>query len=357
MPAEGRAAAWRDRGAYFRWAPSDRAAAEVEVFHVESGPPDAPVLLLVHGFPTCSIDWFDLVGRLDDRYRVCALDFPGYGFSDKPLGWGYGLARDAELLDFYVREIIGAESLVVMAHDRGSSVALTYVMSSPSSAVEHLVLTNGNIFLPLSHLTEFQRRVLDGSTAPAVLDALTPALLAAGMGASTFYPPRGPGHPDVEALTATFEHDDGIRVLHETIQYLRERADHERDWLRLLAVRDTPTTVIWGLVDSISPPRVAAQVWSEFLMLKPGRNRFYLIPGASHYLQVDRPDALAAAFLHAEDAQPDPAPGPIAPEPGSAVLVDCSRERLPTAAEVLVPRDAGGGGAGGGSGGATETRR
>lgn len=342
MNADGRAAAWRERGAYFRWAPRHDDAAEVEIFHVESGPDDGPVLLLVHGFPTCSVDWVGLVDLLQDRYRVCALDFPGYGFSDKPLGWGYSLARDAELLDHYVQEVIGAESVVVLAHDRGSSVALNYVLKpgqdrdrGAAAAVEHLVLTNGNIFLPLSNLTDFQRTVLDPSTAPAVLDVLTPAMLAGGMGATTFWPPRPADHPDVAALADTFAHADGTKVLHETIQYLVERARHEREWLELLAASDVPTTVIWGLLDTVSPPRVAARVWNEFLMLKPGRNRLYFVPGANHYLQVDRPDAVAAAFAHALDPASASGPGPIGSDVGSPILVDASRTRLPQASEVL----------------------
>jgi pimeloyl-ACP methyl ester carboxylesterase len=339
---EGRAATWRGRGAYFRWAPTGAGAAEVAIFHVESGRRDSPVLLLVHGFPTCSVDWFELVDLLQDRYRVCALDFPGYGFSDKPVGWGYSLARDADLLDFYVREVIGAESPVVLAHDRGSSVALNYVLAADQDrnrcaapVVKHLVLTNGNIFLPLSNLTDFQRLVLDGSTAPAVLGGLTPAMLAAGMGTTTFSPPRAAEHPNVAALTATFAHDDGIKVLHETIQYLAERAEREREWLELLAQSDVPTTIIWGLLDTVSPPRVATHVWDHFLMRKPGPNRFYLVSGANHYLQVDQAAHVAAAFLHAQDLEAVLTPGPIGTDDGSPILVDWSRPRLPQAFEVL----------------------
>jgi pimeloyl-ACP methyl ester carboxylesterase len=69
--------------------PSRGDAAEVQLFHVELGDPEAPPLVLVHGFPTSSIDWVEIADRLSDRYRVCAMDFPGFGFSDKPLGWGY----------------------------------------------------------------------------------------------------------------------------------------------------------------------------------------------------------------------------------------------------------------------------
>src|SRR5690349_13091753 len=121
-----RADSWRERGAHFSWRPADATAAAVDVFHVELGEPDAPVLVLVHGFPTSSVDWFAVAEPLTARFRVCALDFPGYGFSDKPRGWGYSLRRDAELLDHYLAEVVGAESVVMVAHDRGDSVALIH---------------------------------------------------------------------------------------------------------------------------------------------------------------------------------------------------------------------------------------
>ena len=81
-----RADDWRSRGGYFSWRPAQGDASWVEIFHVEMGDPGAPVLLLIHGWPTSSIDWFEVAGPLSGRFRVCALDFPGYGFSDKPEG-------------------------------------------------------------------------------------------------------------------------------------------------------------------------------------------------------------------------------------------------------------------------------
>src|SRR3954454_16636833 len=176
-----RADAWRAMGAHFSWSPAAQDAAPVQVFHVELGATDAPVLALVHGFPTSSIDWLDVAERLSARFRVCALDFPGYGFSGKPRGWGYSLRRDAELLDHYLAEVIGAESVVMVAHDRGDSVALIHadnVAEGRSRArVEHLVLSNANVFLPLSNLTDAQRLMLHN---PELIERLPPEMLAAG---------------------------------------------------------------------------------------------------------------------------------------------------------------------------------
>jgi pimeloyl-ACP methyl ester carboxylesterase len=334
-----RADDWRSRGGHFSWRAAEPDASPVEIFHVELGDPNAPVLLLIHGWPTSSIDWFEVAGQLSARFRVCALDFPGYGFSDKPPGWGYSLARDEELIEFYLSEVIGAEAGVVVAHDRGDSVALMHAArcaeGRSATRLEHLVLSNGNIFLPLSHLTEAQRQILDARSWPQAAALLTPSRLAEGMGATTFTPPRQSGDLEVEALTATFAYDNGIKVLHETIQYLVERSKDEQGWLTGLAEVPFPVTLIWGLYDTVSPPRVASYVWNEYLMLKPGGNRLYFIPDANHYPQVDRPGAFVKALLHALEPADDQGPGALEAGPGAPLLVDSSRERLPAAAGLL----------------------
>ena len=334
-----RAEDWRSRGGHFSWRPAARDAYPVEIFHVELGDPGAPVLLLIHGWPTSSIDWFDVAGQLSASFRVCALDFPGYGFSDKPQGWGYSLRRDEELIEFYLAEVIGAEASVIVAHDRGDSVALVHAArcadGQSATRLEHLVLSNGNIFLPLSNLTLAQRRILDEDSGPQIAAALSAPMLAEAMGATTFTPPRKPGDPEVEALTATFAYHDGIKVLHEGIHYLVERSKDEQRWLTALAEAPFPVTVIWGLYDTVSPPRVASYVWNQYLMLKPGANRLYFIPDANHYLQVDRPDAFVKVLLNTLEPAADQGPGALEAELGAPLLVDSSRERLPAAADVL----------------------
>jgi pimeloyl-ACP methyl ester carboxylesterase len=332
-----RAQAWRDQGSYFSWRPRRGDAAEVDLFHVEVGDPDAPPLVLVHGFPTSSIDWVEISELLGDRYRVCAMDFPGFGFSDKPLGWGYSLQRDAEVLEHYIAEVLGLESMVMLAHDRGSSVAMIHTTNADSRVdLEHLFITNGNIFLPMSNLTNAQRLMLDPATGPNLLAQGTPEQLALGMGQATYTPPRGADAPEVEALVAIFSHGEGLEVLHETIQYLVERSQDEDIWLKALAAMDVPTTFIWGVYDTVSPPRVISYVWDEYMMKKPGRNSLYFIPDANHYVQNDQPAALVETFLHALEAPDDTPPGAIAPRLASPLLVDRSRSELPRAADLLV---------------------
>ncbi|HUH81372.1 MAG TPA: alpha/beta hydrolase [Solirubrobacteraceae bacterium] len=334
----GRAAEWLQAGSFFEWTPPDGQRAPLRIFHAELGDPEAPAALLLHGFPTSSIDWYDVAGLLAAEHRVGMLDFPGFGFSDKPRDGGYSLQRDRGLVEHYAREILGAESVAVIAHDRGDSVALAFAerCSSPDAGFElrHLVLSNGNMFLPLSNLTGFQRLILDPASAPAVLEALTPEMLAAGMGLSTFTPARSPQDPEIVALAATFAHNDGIAVLHETIQYLVERSRNERGWLDALAASSVPTTLVWGLYDTVSPLRVAAHVWSAFLSEKPGVNEFWLLPSANHYLQNDQPREFVEV-LNSAMSGASPEPGALGGGPGAPVFIDRSRSELPSAAEVL----------------------
>jgi pimeloyl-ACP methyl ester carboxylesterase len=342
-PSTGRADDWRDRGGYFTWRPTE-GVASVRIFHVEMGDnPAAPVLLLIHGWPTSSIDWYPVASQLSARFRVCALDFPGYGFSDKPLGWGYSLSRDEELIEFYLAQVIHADECVIVAHDRGDSVALLHAArcaeGRSATRLDHLVLSNGNIFLPLSNLTGAQRRILDPQSGPQIAAVLTASALAEGMGATTFTPPRTAGDPEVEALTVTFGHDNGTQVLHETIQYLVERSKDEQTWLTGLAAAPFPVTVVWGLYDTVSPPRVASYVWNEYLMLRPGASRLYFVPDANHYLQADRPEAFVQVLFHALEPGADLRPGALGPQPGAPLLVDSSRPRLPAARDLLRPQD------------------
>jgi pimeloyl-ACP methyl ester carboxylesterase len=337
---DGRAREWFDAGSFFEWSPGPSAGSpRLQIFNAQFGDPEAPPVLLVHGFPTSSVDWFEAAYALAGDHRVCVLDFPGFGFSDKPQGHRYRLELDRDLVEHYLSVVLGVESVAVVAHDRGDSVTLALVdhIASGSSPIriERLVLTNGNIFLPLSNLTTFQRLVLDAGTASDVLAVLTPGALAAGMGMTTFTPPRSPPDPVVEALAQTFAHNDGLAVLHDTIQYLVERAENEQAWLEALAGSPIPTALVWGLYDTVSPFRVAAHVWEAYLSTKPGDNELWLLPGANHYLQCDQPEQLVTVIRLALAGESPPEPGAISGAPDAPVLLDRSRAELPTAASVL----------------------
>jgi pimeloyl-ACP methyl ester carboxylesterase len=123
--------------------------------------------------------------------------------------------------------------------------------------------------------------------------------------------------------------------VHDTIQYLVERAEHEREWLGALSATAVPTTIVWGLRDTVSPPRVATHIWHTHLATKAGSNELWFLPYANHYLQHDDPEGFVEVLTRVLHGTSPEAPGALTAEPGAPVLVDRSRRDLRSAVDVL----------------------
>lgn len=319
---------WQSGGTEIRWRSSTAAnrGAEVTVFSRRCGTSGAPALVCVHGFPTSSIDYYALTRELGAEFEIFLLDFPGYGFSDKPPApHVYSLYDDARLLIHAIAEVWGLKRYTMLTHDRGTSVgmiALEMIAAAqqPISPAE-VILTNANIYLPLANLTAFQKALLDPATARDTARATTPEMLAAGMGATTFMPRRALEDPEISALAQCFACNDGIAVLPDTIQYLNERAADETNWLTALSRNDVNTSLVWGCHDNVAPLRVANFVWQRFLKEKPGRNRYWIVPTADHYVQCDAAPQLADIIRSTVDSAEMPLQT-LGNRPDGAVLVD-----------------------------------
>jgi pimeloyl-ACP methyl ester carboxylesterase len=316
---------WRSGGAELRWQSSTPAngGREVTVFSRRCGTAGAPAIVCVHGFPTSSIDYFELTRELHSQFDIFLMDFPGYGLSEKPKApYSYSLYDDARLLVHTITQVWKLDGYTLLTHDRGTSVgiiALTMLAAEDQPA--EVILTNANIYLPLANLTAFQTALLDPTTGRSTASATTPELLAAGLGASTFMPRRTLEDPEITALAKCFAHDDGIGVLPDTIQYLNERATDETNWLEALSKCEVNTTLVWGLHDNVSPVRVPNFVWDRYLKRKPGRNRYWIVPTADHYLQCDAPGQLAQILRLTVSGQNIPLQT-LDDQPDGAVLVD-----------------------------------
>jgi len=118
----------------------------VEIFYREAGPRDAPVLLLLHGFPTSSQMYRDLMPRLADRYRVIAPDYPGFGQSVAPAPdkFEYTFDHYAELMDRFAQQL-GLRRYALYLMDYGAPVGFRLATRHPER-VTALVVQNGNAY-------------------------------------------------------------------------------------------------------------------------------------------------------------------------------------------------------------------
>jgi len=118
----------------------------VDVFYREAGPLDAPVLLLLHGFPTSSHMFRNLILLLADRYRVIAPDYPGYGHSDAPdrSAFAYTFANLAQVIDKLTMALgLARYSMYVM--DYGAPIGYRLALAHPER-VQALIVQNGNAY-------------------------------------------------------------------------------------------------------------------------------------------------------------------------------------------------------------------
>jgi pimeloyl-ACP methyl ester carboxylesterase len=117
---------------------------EVSVFYREAGDPERPAILLLHGFPTSSHQFRDLIPRLADRYHVIAPDLPGFGFTAVAEGFDYSFAKLAEVIAAFT-DAIGLRRYAIYVFDYGAPVGLRLALARPD-AVTAIVSQNGNAY-------------------------------------------------------------------------------------------------------------------------------------------------------------------------------------------------------------------
>ncbi|MEZ0212561.1 MAG: alpha/beta fold hydrolase [Xanthobacteraceae bacterium] len=114
----------------------------LEIFYREAGPKDAPVVLLLHGFPSSSHMYRDLIPKLAGTYRVIAPDFPGFGYSAAPSmdTFPYTFAALADVIDGFTAAV-GARSYVLFVQDYGGPVGFRLALKHPER-VRGLIIQN-----------------------------------------------------------------------------------------------------------------------------------------------------------------------------------------------------------------------
>jgi pimeloyl-ACP methyl ester carboxylesterase len=116
------------------------------IFYREAGDPDAPAVLLLHGFPTSSHMFRNLIPPLAARFRVVAPDLPGFGFSDAPdrAAFGYTFDRLAGVIDRFTR-VVGLTRFAIYVFDYGAPIGFRLALAHPER-IAAIISQNGNAY-------------------------------------------------------------------------------------------------------------------------------------------------------------------------------------------------------------------
>lgn len=118
----------------------------LDVFYREAGPKDAPAVLLLHGFPTSSHMFRNLIPALADKYHVIAPDYPGFGYSSAPTvkEFDYTFDNLANVIEKFTEQV-GLKRYSIYLMDYGAPIGFRIAARHPE-CVQTLIIQNGNAY-------------------------------------------------------------------------------------------------------------------------------------------------------------------------------------------------------------------
>mgnify|MGYP006271715497 CR=1 FL=1 len=252
---------------------------------------DRGTILLIHGFPTSSWDWWKIWPALNRHHRLVAMDLLGFGFSAKPCPHDYRIVEQADLCEALV-VTLQLERFHVLAHDYGDTVAQELLARQNAGRGRGQWLSclflNGGLF-PETHRAVLAQRILCSPVGFLLRHLLTRASLRRSF--DHVFGEYKASDAEIDAFYQLFDRDGGRRNLHRLIHYMSDRRRHRERWVDALRDARCPIGLINGSVDPVSGEHMVRRF--EALI---GRDQFiHRLPTVGHYPQVEAPEAVVAA--------------------------------------------------------------
>lgn len=258
-----------------------------------------PALLLLHGFPTASVDWAPLWSQLTAHFRCYSLDFLGFGLSAKPRHHHYSIADQADRAEALLRSE-GVAHYHLLAHDIGDTVAQELLArqldGTAEGVIERVCLLNGGLF-PETHRALLTQKLLASPLGPLVARLMRREVFIARLQAACCHQLPAEAVSDMWAL---LQHHEGHLRMPQLIGYMAERQQQRARWVGALQRTASPVRVVAGADDPISGEHMVARY--QELIAAPNT---HVLPGVGHYPHVERPEQLwqaIAPFLRGQTA-------------------------------------------------------
>lgn len=256
----------------------------LEIFYREAGPPDAPVFLLPHGYPSSSFQYRGFMAALGDRWRLVAPDYPAFGYSSQPprTEFDYTFAGYADVLDAFLAKL-GIDRFALYLFDYGSQVGLQLAMRQPER-VAALVIQNGDAYEhTLGPKYELLRRYWATPT-PELHAQLEEAVTEQGLHEEV----RGevPADvaerisPDLWQLAWTrMREPENRAIMVDLFAQIRDSVALFPAYQAYLREHRPPTLIVWGPHDGYMPAEAA----HAYLADLPDAE-LHVLPDAGHWL-------------------------------------------------------------------------
>jgi pimeloyl-ACP methyl ester carboxylesterase len=228
----------------------------VEIFYREAGAVDAPVILLLHGYPTSSHMFRNLMEDLSDDYRLLAPDYPGFGRSEQPpmAEFEYSFDNMAKIVEGFLEEL-EVETFSIYLMDYGAPIGFRIAAKYPVR-IESLIIQNGNAYdeglrdfwIPIKKYwkdyTLENGKPLEGFHSPAGLKWQ----YTHGVEDTLKISPDN-WHMDLQHLTRPENNEIQLAMFYS----YRTNVPLYPEWQEYFRTYQPPTLIVWGKNDYIFP--------------------------------------------------------------------------------------------------------
>jgi pimeloyl-ACP methyl ester carboxylesterase len=249
-----------------------------------------PVVLMLHGNPDNADEWARLMGKLADRYRCIAPDFPGYGKSpEPPASFSYSLKDQMWFVDAVLQAMRIAAPVILVVHDTGGMVGTAWAAAN-LGRLRGMVITNTVAFADFPWFPIARQW---GDTSPAGRTRSSLGMAALGLrGGALFKRIFGAqcpqlGEDELKRFAESFatNRDAKRTTLRQFRQFMQPGFFAEFAAMRERILERVPCRVVWGDKDKFIPVRFAHAF---------GSKQVRILPDAGHWVALTAPETLAA---------------------------------------------------------------
>ena len=245
------------------------------------------VLVVLHGYPTSTYDYYKVLPELTQRYRVIMQDHVGFGFSDKPLDYSYSLIEQADIA-LQLWKQLGLKKVTLLAHDYGTSVA-TEILARDNHEqldikIEQLILCNGSMHIELSQLRTIQKLLKNKWTGKWVAKLTSYPIFRKNL-RNVFFDKAKVSEQELQDMWFQLEYNNGRKVIHLLSNYINERYYFWHRWIGALKETQIPTKIVWARNDPVAIAAIA-----ELLTTEIPNNTLHWIENTGHFPMLENPD-------------------------------------------------------------------
>jgi pimeloyl-ACP methyl ester carboxylesterase len=292
---------WRDAGDFFLYRKHD---VDYRIFYRDSAQgilqeTSKPALLLIHGFPTASIDWQHIWSSLSEHFRLVTLDMIGFGLSDKPSNYAYSIHDQADVFQNLLNNL-DITNYHILAHDYGDTVAQELlarqidrevqesVPLAMTGKIRSTILLNGGLF-PETHRPVLMQKLLISPLGPWLIKLYSYEKFKKTF---AFICAKPIVDEELKTYWQLLQHNNGTKVMPKLIRYMKERKQYRQRWVGALESINIPLRVIDGIADPISGLHMVERY--RQLIKKPD---VIELKDIGHYPQVEAPQEVLTAAL------------------------------------------------------------